>query len=379
MAGWFVERLRGFRSVSYWLGRLGERTGVVNLYTFANFMRWLGEHGGSFASMSPDDLVEWQRGHPGSYELLDLVQGWVRGMDVRANTKARRYGVIRSFFAHNRAELPRDPGFIIRSEIPPVVGKLTVDELRRIVETSNTMYRALFLCMFQSGMGARELLYWNQTGLDSLLKQLREGRHPIRIDLPGRKRNRNIKPYYTFIGLDAIEALERWLEVRPRTQLKHIFLTQFKTPLSRPPIHIYWIKRLYRLGLAEPGRSRGHRTGKNLHEMRDLFKSRWRLSGCDPEVCEFFLGHDIDRLGYDKSPWLYPEWFEEQYCRAERWLNILSEDPEKVSVHEFNKVMRELMGARKALKEIEWLLGDPEAKELLRRIIEEKRNQRSSF
>ncbi|MEM4727206.1 MAG: hypothetical protein QXD04_03000, partial [Candidatus Bathyarchaeia archaeon] len=113
-----------------------------------------------------------------------------------------------------------------------------------------------------------------------------------------------------------------------------IFYTNYGTRLTEGTVRTYWLRKLERLGLIERTRGHGARYGKNLHELRDLFKTRWRLSGCDTEVAEFFLGHEIDRLGYDKSPWEYPEWYEQQYRRAEPWLNILSEDPERVPVYE---------------------------------------------
>ena len=116
---------------------------------------------------------------------------------------------------HNRAPLPPDPSYRLRSEKEPVVSRLDVEEFRRIVLASNPLYRAVWLCMLQGGMGSNELIYWSNHGWRSLQRQLREGRYPIRIDLPGRKHNRNIKSYYTFLGRDALEALETWLEHRP--------------------------------------------------------------------------------------------------------------------------------------------------------------------
>jgi len=37
----------------------------------------VGEHGGQFSGLSPDELVAWQQGHPAGYELLDLLQRYV--------------------------------------------------------------------------------------------------------------------------------------------------------------------------------------------------------------------------------------------------------------------------------------------------------------
>lgn len=334
-----LEGLRGSAAVRVWVGGVSPETARSYLWVFRRFLRWLGENGGGFAGMGPDELVAWQR-ERGGYELLDLVQAFVRSHShLRASTKRQIYTVLRSFFVYNRAELPRDRKFRVRSGVAPVVGTLTVDDVRRIVETSNPCYRAVFLCMFQAGLDIKRLLYWSRTGLESVRRQLRDGVHPLRIELPGRKRNLNKKPYYTFIGRDGIEALKNWLARRPDVDHPDIFLTQFKTPISKNSIHRYWMLRLTRLGLVKRlGGSPGNRYGKNIHEMRDVFRSRWRPSGADPEVAEWCMGHDIDRLGYDKSPWHYPEWFQEQYLLAEPWLNILSQDPEKVPLRDYNKL-----------------------------------------
>ena len=56
-------------------------------------MVWLKENGGKFSDMSPDDLVEYQRNtdNGSRYELLDLVQQWAQGLDLRYNTKQTDY------------------------------------------------------------------------------------------------------------------------------------------------------------------------------------------------------------------------------------------------------------------------------------------------
>ena len=61
----------------------------------------------------------------------------------------------------------------------------------------------------------------------------------------------------------------------------------------------------------------------------------------DREVAEFLMGHDIDKLGYDKSPWEYPEWFEEQYSTPMPWVKMLTNDPEKVPVAELHRLQQE--------------------------------------
>ncbi len=69
--------------------------------------------------------------------------------------------------------------------------------------------------------------------------------------------------------------------------------------------------------------------GKHLHELRDLFRTRWHKSAADPVVAEFLMGHQVDPLGYNKA--MKDEGYTKiEYLKALPWLNILSEDPSKV-------------------------------------------------
>lgn len=68
------------------------------------------------------------------------------------------------------------------------------------------------------------------------------------------------------------------------------------------------------------------------HEFRDTFRTTCKVTGVDQAVAEFFIGHSIDVLGYDKSPWVYPEHFREQYllvepyvCREEQTVRVQEE------------------------------------------------------
>ena len=183
-------------------------------------------------------------------------------------------------------------------------------------------------------------MHWNTSGLELTLKQLREKPEgPIRIDLPGRKAGKNITPFFTFFGSDAVEALKKYLDKRGNNP-GPIFKTSKKAMIK------YWMRRLKRLGYVDQKSSyKGNRYGYNLHRLRGIFRSRWRISGVDVEIAEFFLGHGIDKLGYDKSPWLNPDWYEDKYVEAQPWLNIMTEDPTKISrraVTDLEKRIREL-------------------------------------
>jgi hypothetical protein len=144
---------------------------------------------------------------------------------------------------------------------------------------------------------------------------------------------KNIKPFYTFIGPDAIKSLKAWLNLRKRKveqgkipkDCKVIFSTQFGTPIAKPNIRRYWLNRLVKTGVIPPrtGENRGKKTGKGLHEMRDVWRSLWSKSPASHVVGEYLMGHQIDKLGYDKS-FRDVEFYREEYSKALPYLQLVS-------------------------------------------------------
>ena len=335
----------GWKSVERWKSRVSENYGNQGENRLKMFLRYLELNGSRFKGMSPDELVQYQVEAQGNdiYHVLDALQDWINSQDhLRAGSKKGYYTSIRSIFLHNRAELPRDPSFIIKSDVPPVRSKLTVDIVKEVILRSTPKYQAIFTIMVMAGLDEASFVYWNEKGYDSLMNQLGNRRHgePIKIELPGRKANRNIQNFYTFFGKDAITKLENYMKIRGY-EPGRIFKTSKKAMIK------YWTRQLKRLGYIEQKSSyKGNRYGLNLHRLRGIFRSRWRLSGVDVGVAEFFIGHGLDELGYDVSPDLEPEWFMDKYIEAESWLNILSEDPQKVPLKEVTAMRRELQDAK---------------------------------
>jgi len=319
------EKREGWGTVDTWLSRMGKTTARNHRIRFNVWMRWMAEKGGGFAGMAPDELVEYQKNTDNGtrFEILDVVQRYVNDLeDVRLNTKKGYYSTVRSFFAHNRAELPRDPGFIIRSEIEPVEGTLTISEIRDVCLGSKPLYRAIFLSMFQGGMGLAEFEHWNTHGLEQLRAQLDQ--EIIKIDLPGRKKNRNHRPFYTLIGGDAVDAIRDYMRIRPQGG-EAIFLNQFEEPVSGKALSVYWIRHLIKAGYIVPskGKKGATRYGKNPHEMRDVFRSQWEKGPAKGSVAEFMMGHQVDPLFYNKAH-RDVDWVRREYRSALPMLQIMS-------------------------------------------------------
>jgi len=384
-----MNDLEGNKSVIFWRGRVSQGTYRNYVANLGIFMRWLKENGGDLADMSPDGLIDYQKNTDNGtvYDILNLVQTWSQslrtpeGVDYRLNSKKGAYTALRSFFAHNRAPLPRDP-YTLRSETPDAVGTLTIGEVRDIAISAKPMYRAVILSMFESGLDLQGFQHWNLNGWEELEDALRGKPEVIKIRLPFRKMNRN--PFYTFIGGDAIEAIRKYIPTRP-TDVKRqaIFYTQYKTPLSPVTLQQYWLERLDNLGLIVRKSGRGRRYGKNLHEMRDVFRSQWEKSPAKASVAEFCMGHKIDPLGYNKAH-RDEDWVTEEYLQALPMLEIMSSDTpyNRVDAKMVKNMIKEIAdlkasatpmtpGEKAAWDEFREIIGDLSKMKKLSKILEQ--------
>jgi len=152
-------------------------------------------------------------------------------------------------------------------------------------------------------------------------------RGPVRINLT---RPKTMTRYYNFLPPKGIQYLKDWLNVRRemmgadvaiRGEVSDpIFVSSMKQPIYEGLVGNMIRDSSFRSGIQRrtPGvrRYRGHG-----HEFRDTFKTTCKVAGVDGAIAEFFIGHKIDPLGYDKSPWAYPEHFREQYLLAEPYLS----------------------------------------------------------
>ena len=325
-----------YPTVKKWLNRVAPSTKRTYANRMLGFLDWLRVSGGSFSEMSPDELVEYQRNSDNStcFDILELIQAYVGSLELRYSTLKTCYAVVKSFFAHNRVELPNDPGFIIRSDHTPVLGTLSVEEIRDMVMSSNETYRAVILSIFQGALDLSGFDHWNRTGWESLKEQLRGDPDFVRIDLPGRKKQKNNKPFYTFIARDAIDAIVNYLPIRPESG-DAIFYSKDGDPVSKHAVRIYWMRHLKRLGLIPRHKTvsaddeeavrkaKTRRYGKNPHEMRDVFRSQWEKSPAKGSVAEFLMGHQVDPLEYNKA-FRDEAWTLKEYKRALPMLQLMS-------------------------------------------------------
>ena len=411
-------------AVRHWLGRLksSRRCASRTLRLFCDEVL-SGES--TFAGLSPSQLVEWQsmaRGRD-SYHIKRLAQEWIESLHLRVKTKQLRMSYINSFFMHNYAPLPSDPTFHFTSTMVPVEGKLDFDGFRKILLNSNKMYRAILLMMFQACMGVGELVYVNTHYPREILQYLTNNEGIFKLSLPGRKRSRNVTSFYTMLSTksDWGEAMREYLKSVSALPTTALITNQYGNPITGHNILGYFTAHAVKVGIlkkfsppcsscrGETVRFRDYkiksktgykckecgkvdwangrkweciRYGVNPHEMRDLMKSRWHVSGADISVWEFMAQHEVDPNLYDKFMKLEPWYPLQEYKKALVWLNVLSSEPDKVSKSEIDsrieerdaevevlrrevsRLSREVDSGREALE----LLSDPEVLGALKNI-----------
>jgi hypothetical protein len=378
----------GYNAYNQWLGRLKASTAKTASSNFLRYMAWVEKEGGKFSAYTPDQMVEYQKAanNEQRYELLDLAQRYIGGLEGRGGYIRNQYNCIRSFFTHSRAELPRDPLFKARGTVEKVVGHLDAAEIRDIVLSCNAMYQAVFMSMFSAALDREMFLYWNLNGLAQLREDLKKDPEVIRVSLPGRKAMRNEAPYYSFVCSDAVELLKKWLIQREKLVKLFskryegyedpgaIFLGQKGEPVGKIAIHSVWIHHCRRLGLLSSKTNGGApRFGKNLHELRDSYRSLFQKSGADIIVAEFSMGHTVDKLGYNKAT-QDEDWVREEYLKAMPWLNVLS-SPKPHGFEERDEVRRLQRDLEEAKRKLDHV-GDMEAtvQTLKTQLAEEKRH-----
>jgi len=312
--------------VGFWLGRMAPVSAKVYRSVFNRFLVYV-NHQSGWVGVDAQGLLDRQRGN-GDYAVLDLLQDWVSGAEKARKSKELDYVAVQSFFMHNRCALPKDPAFKIRGSKPTVAPKLSVNHIVDVAKAANLRDRSIVLVKWQAMLDNERLEYVCQNLAGPIVEQMKREVHPVRLDLPSRKENE--RPWYTFIGRDAVDALKEYFEKErgwPKPN-EAVWLSTHGDPLTTSGIEQLWMRLTRRIGFVPKKRgSVGVRYGFNAHEARDVAKSLLHThakgEGFDMDCSEFWLGHTVDPLGYDKFM-LDQEYVRKQYLIAEPYLNIVS-------------------------------------------------------
>jgi len=329
---------------------------------FNEFWTWIQQEG---LFESPEAMLEdfERRNAKEQYEHVEIIKRFIRGRREEgqsSNSRKTALTALRNLYTFNHTPLPKISRSDLRKMFEPSEKEkekalekrpVRLDELKSALMEAEEPYRTIFQTCYQSGTGLAEFQLFNKRGWAQIKEQLNKP-GPMKITLFREKVSENgVKTYYTFLGEEGKEAIRRWLRIRelrygPMRDGEPIFLTKHKytkevTPPAIGTIQTNMIRCMRKAGLVPKG-AKGP-FNLHCHELRDIFKSMCTLSGVNEVASEFFLGHDIDKLGYDKSPDYDVEFFKNEYLKVEPRLNLWAAKPsEIVKEATFEKKLAEL-------------------------------------
>ncbi len=295
-------------------------------------------------------------------EHLKVLQDYVKSDEFEGDgreTRRKHFFRIKGYYEANLVPLPDVRLKLPASNSHQVKVQTTATEflkmLGKVLSAGRLSVRdrSVILVMVQSGMDASTLAgVFNFAGFPQLasffgtsdFKTWNSERCPVRLDLI---RPKSDYRFFSFVDVDGLEALKEWLGVRfskygpirlfgtaspddlPTSD--PIYVDQYGGPLTAGGVGHIWLDSGKRAQInvhvgPNPGMFKGARIrySWHSHEARDTIRTLAR-GRADVIVPEFLLAHDIDRLGYDKSPWDQPEYFRQEYLKIARpYLNPIS-------------------------------------------------------
>jgi hypothetical protein len=342
--GRVAKEMRVFReessAVKAWMRRLrSKETQEKWLYLFTRYFKWVREQG---HFTTPDEMLDNKqsaRTDKEHYLHVNLVEDYLAESDLTAPQKKATYSAVRSFYKHSKAALPiytlefRETRAKITTQQP-----ITLEEFRFMMDQAKPREKAMFLCALQCALDRSTLCdVFNFEAWSQICKQLGSEDHalwdvsraPIKISLM-RPKTRTV--YYNFLSVDALQALQQWLTYRETLtgekmrEGEPLFITIRHTPIGRDRVSNEFTQLAITAGLETKkyGKANEVRYRFHSHELRDTFRTNCTIAGVNYPVAEFFLGHSIDKLGYDKSPEVDVEHFRSQYRLVEPYVNVLS-------------------------------------------------------
>lgn len=340
-------------------------------------------------STDPDSWID-ECQHGNNLTLITHLQSlkdWVEGASLDGKdpqTRRKYYTDIRGFYAHHMVSLPASRLAMRRNETR-VLNRVTAIEFLEMTEKVlrskiSVRDQSIILTMLQGGMDASTLAKsFNYVAFPQLVEHFEtddwtkwdETKVPVQLNLV---RPKTDYLFYTFVDRDGIALLKSWLSYRtsiygrikikrsPNPQYRSISDPIYLTDYGAPMTAEYTSRIFHDLGVLagvnmapeeKLPRFKGamRRYPFHSHECRDTLVTLGRRVGVDLAVVNFFVGHNIDKYGYDKSPWDDPDFFEREYSKLGQYLNVISgrETAIKADVERrYEEQLREMQSQRDA-------------------------------
>lgn len=338
------------RSPAEWLSRYRDSQAYASCWrTFEKFLEGKG--------LSWQSLLTKDAG-----EICDVIDQHLLEITPDRTSSSLRFAnaCIRSFFRSNRIIGLRDiPPNVPLGGRAANISRLTSQIIREMVIASKPKARSFLLFKFQSLQDNNRMLWISRNAWPQIKPQLQKGGWTdrmgklwpdvVKIDVTiGRKRN--FKPYFCFVGKEAIDALKKYIEERGEPKPGELIWQDLSTIDS---ITRLVLRLSRRIGVVPQtvGENSGVRYGFNIHEFRDVAQSLWHESGADQKVAEFCMGHTIDPLNYDKVNTLSRDFAVKHFLQAYPYLALI--DTERVTVEKTKDLESQAAKQAEAIKQLE--------------------------
>ncbi|RLG99208.1 integrase, partial [Candidatus Bathyarchaeota archaeon] len=352
-----------------WLGSI-TRSGTRAVYRSA--YRMYAKYTGLTAEQLVDEALEDARRDP--REKTDIVKqrligfyNWLVNEAPKRGPGGRKTGgrglssklahtyvnAIRSFYdtfgvvvkLKGRSALPK----------PRVTNKrirLTNMDVKRLLDHCRSPRdRAIILCMFQSGMDVSTLC---SLKYGDVAEGLKRGDHPLKLNL---YRQKSGTEYYTFLGRDACEALNAYLnDLKAKgirlTYNDPLFLKEGKKALRKEPIKPNLVQKLMRELAVKAGFVDKNMNGRAInplspHALRESFSSIMTNKGVPKTITDFWLGHEIGEMARAYQEAQYED-VKRMYLEREPYISVTAgSNLEKV--REIEQRERQLQNSLNAL------------------------------
>lgn len=210
----------------------------------------------------------------------------------------------------------------------------TVEFVKRALAALNQRDRAIALIQLQSGQAIKQVLVDINVQCKRIFREIDAGKQRIRFDFLERKGNGFA--YFSYIGQDAIQEIQKWRPLRQQIlkrlgrDSEYLFLSATGKPFQCKHFH-----NETRLAFIQ-GKLYSGPLSVRSHGFRKFFEqeSSPPERGISKSYVSFMMGHStpqnndhpLDVVGgvYDNCPKVYPNVVEREYAKLEPYLNIYS-------------------------------------------------------
>lgn len=260
---------------------------------------------------------------------------------------------VRSFYAtyditirmRGRHKLPRPRVQNKRMKVGAEQVKVLVDHARTPRD------RAIILTLFQSGMDVSTLC---SLKYGDVAEGLVKNEHPLKLEL---HRPKTGADYYTFLGVDAVEALKAYIaDMKARGVQFRNDTALFLKERGKEPLTTNLVQNMMKEVAVNSGFVDRENNGNGFnplgpHALRESFGSLMINSGVPDTIVDFWLGHEIGEMAEAYKGVQY-ESLKQMYTEREKLLSIspkenLEELREKLKgeIQEQNKQLQTMVNS----------------------------------